>query len=81
MTYVHRLWVEMSLQPIFAAKSFAKKEVFFMPQPPITFGLAIWSHLTQGRTFWSFFHDHRKVEQIIQDLFRIDLGIHANAIQ
>ena len=46
MTSIHRLLVEMSLQPIFAAKDFTKKKVFLMSQPPITFGLAIWSHLT-----------------------------------
>ena len=41
MTYVHRLWVEMSLHPNFVAKYFAKKEVFFMPQPSNAFDLAI----------------------------------------
>ena len=41
MTYVHILCVFMSLQPNFVAKSFAKKEVLFMPHPPNDFGHAI----------------------------------------
>ena len=71
----------MSLQPNFAAKAFAKKAVFFMPQPPKALGLAIWSHFTHGRTFWSFFPAHRKDEHILLDFIKIDLGIHANSIQ
>ena len=71
----------MSHQPTFAAMAFAKKKVFLMPQPPIEFGLEIWSHFTQGSTFCSFFPDHRKVVQILFVVFMIDLGIHASAIQ
>ena len=81
MTSIHRLWVEMSLHPSFVARAFAKKGVFLIPHPPNAFGYAIWSHFIHGRTFWSFFPNHRKFEHILLDLFKIDLGIHANAIQ
>ena len=81
MTYVHKIWVEMSHHPTFAAKSFEKNKIFFKPQPPRDFGLAIWSHFTQGSTFFSFFPIHRNIVQIIYVLFKIDLGIHASAIQ
>ena len=81
ITSVHKLWVEMSHHPAFAAKAFAKKNIFFIPHPPSNFGLAIWSHFTQGSTFCSFFPIHRKVVQILFVLFRIDLGIHAGANQ
>ena len=52
-----------------------------MHQPPNAFGLAIWFHFTHGGTFWSFFPSHRKYEHILLDFIKIDLGIHANAIQ
>ena len=35
MTYVHKLWVEMSLHRNFHAKAFAKKEVFLCPSLPM----------------------------------------------
>ena len=71
ITSIHRLYVVMSLHPNFAAKALAKKVVFLMPQPPNAFGLAIWSHFTHGRTFWSFFSAHRKYEHIILDISRL----------
>ena len=40
-TSIHRIWVEMSLYPSFAASAFQKKGVFFIPQPPNAFGRAI----------------------------------------
>ena len=54
MTSVHKLWVEMTRYPAFAANAFAKKNIFFIPQPPSDFGWAIWSHFTQGSTFFLF---------------------------
>ena len=62
ITYVQRLWVEISLQPTFAAKIFANRRVFFRPHPPNSFGLSIWSHFTQGRTLYSLFPVQRKWE-------------------
>ena len=81
MNSIHKIWVEMSRHPTFAAKAFAKKKIFFIPHPPSDFGLAIWSHFTQGSTFYSFFPVHRNVVQILLVLFTIDLGIHASANQ
>ena len=80
MTSVHRLWVEMSLHPNFDAKAFAKKEVFLCPSLPMLLVLQFDPILPREEPF-DLFSDHRKVEHILLDLFKIDLGIHANAIQ
>ena len=81
MTSIHNIWVEMRRHLAFAASAFAKKNIFLIPHPPSDFGFAIWSHFTQGRNFSSFFPFHRKFVQILFVFFRINLGIHASAIQ
>ena len=48
ITYVHRLEVDNSLHPHFAASVEEKRKIFFSPQPPSAFGMAILSHFTHG---------------------------------
>ena len=80
ITYVQRLWVEMSLHPAFTTRYFANKMDFLSPHPPISLGLETWSHFTHGRTLCSLFPVHRNFEKILLIFSNIDFGIQASTI-
>jgi hypothetical protein len=80
-TFFQRLFVERRRQPPLAVKALEKTCIFFRPQPPKDFGIAILFHLTQGVTFVSFFPLHRNLKESFLAASKIPFGIQDKDIQ
>jgi hypothetical protein len=80
-TLVQRFSEEISFQLKFSCKGFGEKWMFFRPQPPRAFGVAMVSHLTHGNTKLSLEPAHKKFETKLSNFFQTPFGIHAKDIQ
>lgn len=81
ITLVQRLVVLISCHPPFAASALEKRKIFFSPQPPKAFGVAIFSQWTQGITCDFDLPLQRNFEVSFLATFRISLGIQERDIQ
>ena len=77
ITYVHKISVFKSLQTPLAAKDFANKNIFFRPQPPRPFGIAILLQWADGVTCDSYFPLQIKLKHLLHATSKIPFGIHA----
>lgn len=78
---VQRLLVVNSLHTHFAANAFENRKMFFDPQPPRGFRIAILSHLIHGMTKWSLWPLQRNLKHNCLAFSKIPFLIQAREIQ
>lgn len=59
ITFVHNLVEDTRHHPVFIAKSFEKRKIFFNPHPPIAFKTKILSYRAHGIIYFSLFPHHK----------------------